>query len=124
MKRTHACFLVILLGISAPFMPARALAPAKLIEASVEAVAEDLSLPMEESGIITVRACSSCSTQTFYFAREHVLILSGRPVSLKEMSAALRRNGKAAVTVHFRRDDQQVTRIVLAMMPSAGSSSQ
>lgn len=122
MNRTHACILALLLGVAAPVTGALANVPATLIEASVEAAADDLSLPADESGIITVRACAACAAQTFYFAKQYELILGGRRVELKQMSEALHRAGTAAVTVHFRRTDQQVTRIVMAMLPPSESS--
>ncbi|MFO1469005.1 MAG: hypothetical protein U1F35_21570 [Steroidobacteraceae bacterium] len=122
MNRTQACILALLLGVAAPALQAIARVPVTLIEASVETTADDLSLPANESGIITAHSCPTCSLQTFYFAPEHLLILGGRPASLKEMTDALRHAGKAAVTVHYRRADQRVTRIVLAMMPAPESA--
>lgn len=124
MNRTHAYILAILLGVSVPALVASARPQEKLLEASVEAFAEDLSLPANESGVITVRGCPACSAQTLYFAKERVLILAGRPVSLKEMTDALRRDGKSTVTVFFRRTDQQVTRIVLAMSVQPADAAQ
>lgn len=113
MKRSHACALSVLLGLAAPTLVLASRVPVVLIEASVESTADEISLPGVDSGIITVRGCATCSTQTFYFAKEHLLIVQGRQVDLAQMSAALRNAGKTPVTVHYRRSDSQVTRIVL-----------
>ena len=66
-----------------------------------------------------MRACPACSTQTFYFDKERLLIAGGRPVSLVQMSAALHAANNAPVTLHYRRKDQVVTRIVLMALPAA-----
>jgi hypothetical protein len=87
--------------------------PVTLTEGSVESTAADISLPGNESGIITVRSCPSCSAQTFYFAKDRVLIVNGKQVDLPQLSAALRMAGNTPVSVHYRRTDATVTRIVL-----------
>jgi hypothetical protein len=116
MNSLHASLFALLLGASAPVMTTFARAPSTLVESSVEATAADLSLPRDDSGIITVRACQSCGVQTFYFAQPHELILAGRHVELKQMIEALRLASSAAVTVHFRNSDQKVTRIVIKQL--------
>jgi len=93
--------------------------PTVLIEGAVETTANELSLPAAEAGIITVRACPTCSTQTFYFGKERQLFLDGKLVSLAQMSAALRIAGDAPVTLHYRRKDQVVTRIVFVVPRSS-----
>lgn len=100
------------LGASSPGLASRV--PTVLIEGSVEAEANDLSLPSSLGGIITVRSCPTCSAQTFYFDKDPLLILDGRKVDLQQMSAALRKAGSTPVTVHYRRSDSTVTRIVMS----------
>jgi len=113
MKRFSACIFSALLGAGLPALPLAARVPVVLVEASIESTAADLSLPGTLGGIITVRSCSSCSAQTFYFAKDPLLILAGKKVDLQQMAAALRKAGTAPVTVHYRRSDSVVTRIVL-----------
>ncbi|MBS0613318.1 MAG: hypothetical protein JSS24_09130 [Proteobacteria bacterium] len=113
MKRFSACILSAMLGAGLPVSVLSARVPVVLIEASIESSAAELSLPGTLGGIIVVRGCSACSAQTFYFAKDPLLMLAGKKVDLQQMAAALRRAGTAPVTVHYRRSDSAVTRIVL-----------
>jgi hypothetical protein len=91
--------------------------PMVIQEGAVETTANELSLPGNEQGIVTVRGCATCSTQTFYLDKQVQFLLGGRHVSLTEMSVALRSASGAQVTLHYRRTDSLVTRVVLAMLP-------
>jgi len=93
--------------------------PVVLVEGAVETTANELSLPASEQGIITVRGCPTCSTQTFYFDKERQLMLNGRAVNLAQMTAALRAPGNVPVTLHYRVKDKLVTRIVMMVLPKA-----
>lgn len=114
MRRPSIFLLSALLGLGVPSLGLAARVPTVLIEGAVEAAASDLSLPASLGGIITVRGCSTCSAQTFYFGKDPLLILDGRKVDLKQMSLALRTAGSTPVTVHYRRSDSTVTRIVMS----------
>jgi hypothetical protein len=112
MKASKAMILTGLLALGLPLAASAARVPVTLIEASVESRASDVSLPAEERGIITARSCSSCTAQTFYFAKERLLLVNGRQVELAQLRSALQRAGNAPVTVYYRRSDSLVTRIV------------
>jgi hypothetical protein len=114
MNRPSIVLLSALLGLGASSLSLASRVPTVLVEASVEAESSDLSLPSSLGGIITVRSCPTCSTQTFYFDKDPLLILDGRKVDLQEMSMALRKAGSTPVTVHYRRSDSAVTRIVMS----------
>jgi hypothetical protein len=119
MKMPKANILAGLLALAAPIVGFAAGVPVVLQEGAVETTANELSLPSSEAGIITVRACATCSAQTFYFDKERQLIAGGKPLSLAQMTAALHAAGNASVTLHYRRKDQLVTRIVLMALPGA-----
>ncbi|MBS0400686.1 MAG: hypothetical protein JSR95_18645 [Proteobacteria bacterium] len=114
MNRPSIVLLSALLGLGASSLSLASRVPTILIEASVEAEAGDLSLPASLGGIITVRSCSTCSAQTFYFGKDPLLMLDGRKVDLQQMSLALRKAGSTPVTVHYNRSDSTVTRIVMS----------
>ncbi len=113
MNRSNATILAGLLALTLPLAASAARVPVTLTEGSVESTAADISLPGNESGIITVRSCPACSAQTFYFAKDRVLIVNGKQVDLPQLIAALRLAGNTPVSVHYRRSDATVTRIVL-----------
>lgn len=119
MKISKAHILTALLALGGADVTFAAGIPVVLVEGAVETTANELSLPGSEQGIITVRACPACSTQTFYFDKERQLISGGHSLSLAQMTAALRAAGDAPVTLHFRRKDQVVTRIVLMAPPKS-----
>ncbi len=121
MSRSYAYILSSLLALTLPCVASAARIPVILTEGSVESTAADISLPASESGIITVRSCSTCSAQTFYFAKDRVLIVNGKSVDLAQMSAALRRAGNTPVGVHYRSSDSAVTRIVLLAVANSDS---
>jgi hypothetical protein len=118
MNASKAMILTGLLALGLPLAAPAARVPVTLIEASVESRASDVGLPADERGIITARSCSSCSAQTFYFAKEYMLMVNGRKVELAQLRSALQRAGNAPVTVYFRRTDSMVTRIVFMNLNS------
>ena len=87
--------------------------PVVLLEDSVESTADQISLPSDPSGIVTVHACPACATQTFYIATDADLYVNGSPVTVAALKSALDRAGKTQVTVHYRIKDKLISRIIL-----------
>ena len=87
------------------------LAPAMVIEGSVETTTDAVIFPSGLDGRVTVRGCEGCLHSTLQLDKNTQCILAGQTVSLHDMAAYAQKASARPLTISYRLRDLVVSRI-------------
>jgi len=87
------------------------MAPAVVIEGSVETTTDAVIFPSGLDGRVQVRGCEGCTHSTLQLDKDTQCILAGLIVTLREMAAYSSRTSERPLTITYRLRDLVVSRI-------------
>ena len=108
MRTSFTWFVALALG--SPMIFAAELLP---VEQSIEATSQTVSIPAP-TGLITARSCGACPARTLRLDVGTRFYIAEAPVTFDQFKRSLDRSPAPSLTIHFRAEDNTVTRVVVS----------
>ena len=83
------------------------------VEQSIEATSQTVSIPTA-TGLITARSCSACPVRTLRLNAGTQFFIAQAEITFDQFKKSLDRTPPPSLTIHFRAEDNTVTRVVLS----------